>query len=174
MVGIKGGDSLKNLILIGMMGCGKTTVGGLLASRLDRELVDTDALIEARAGKRIPEIFSENGEAYFRDLELAVAQELGQTQSKIIACGGGLPLREGAIAPLKESGVVFWLDRDPGETYDGLDRSDRPLAQAGRADFIARYEQRAPVYRRWADHIIGNSPEDAADAVAELYRGKYI
>lgn len=162
---------MKNIILTGMMGCGKTTVGGLLAQRLGRELVDTDTLIEARAGRTIPEIFSEHGEAYFRDLELAVAQELGQTRSKIIACGGGLPLREGAIAPLKKSGTVFWLDRDPGETYDSLDRSGRPLAQAGRADFLARYQARAPVYRRWADHIIvEKTPEDAADAVVRLLR----
>ena len=148
---------------------------GLLASRLGLELVDTDALIEARAGRSISDIFAQNGEEYFRALELTVAQELGQTQSKIIACGGGLPLRADAIAPLKKSGPVFWLDRDPGETYDSLDKSGRPLAQAGRADFIARYEHRAPVYRRCADHMIaGRTPEDAADAVAGLYRGKYI
>jgi len=161
---------MKNIILIGMMGCGKTAVGSLLAQRLGRGLIDTDALIEARAGKTISDIFSDNGEAYFRELELALAQELGRTRSKIIACGGGLPLRDAAIAALKENGVVFWLDRDPGETYDSLDRSGRPLAQAGRADFLARYEARSPVYRRWADYIIAEkSPEAAAETVARLY-----
>lgn len=163
---------MQNLILIGMMGCGKTTVGALLARTLNRELADTDVLIEARAGKTIPAIFSENGEAYFRKLEHAVSKELGRREDLVIACGGGLPLRDGAIAALKENGVVFWLDRDPGETYDSLDKSDRPLAQAGRADFLARYRARVPVYRRWADYIIAEkTPEDAADAVAGIYLG---
>ena len=163
---------MQNLILIGMMGCGKTTVGTLLARTLDRELADTDVIIEARAGKTIPAIFSEHGEAYFRTLEHAVSKELGKREDLVISCGGGLPLRDGAITALKETGVVFWLDRDPGETYDSLDKSGRPLAQAGRSDFLARYEARVPVYRRWADHIIrSKTPEDAADAVARFYLG---
>ena len=163
---------MQNLILIGMMGCGKTTVGGLLSARLGLELADTDALIQAREGRPIPEIFSEHGEAYFRDLERAVSEELGKREGLIVACGGGLPMQDGAIAALKQSGPVFWLRRDPGETYDGLDVSGRPLAQAGRAEFIARYEQREPVYRRWADHIIEEgTPGAAAEAVAGLYLG---
>lgn len=155
-----------------MMGCGKTTVGGLLSVRLNMELVDTDALIEARERKPIPAIFSENGEAYFRQLEHAVSVELGRREGLVVACGGGLPMQDGAITALKERGAVFWLDRDPGDTYDSLDKSGRPLAQAGRADFVARYQARVPVYRRWADYIIhSKTPEDAADAVAGLYLG---
>lgn len=161
---------MKNIILIGMMGCGKTTVGGQLASRLGRTLIDTDALIEAREGRTIPDIFAQDGEEYFRTLEQTVAGELARQEDLIIACGGGLPLREAAIVPLKESGTVFWLDRDPAETYDSLNRTGRPLAQAGRADFLARYEARAPVYGCWADAVITETtPEAAADAVVRLY-----
>ena len=105
---------MKNIVLIGMMGCGKTTVGELLASRLKRTLVDTDAFIERREGMTVPEIFESQGEGYFRSLELGVAQALSLRSDLIIACGGGLPLQEGAMAPLKESGVVLWLDRGPG------------------------------------------------------------
>lgn len=162
----------KNIVLIGMMGCGKTTVGRLLAHQLGRELVDTDALIEERAGRSIPELFARDGEAYFRALELALCRELSGRQGLVIACGGGLPTQEEAMAALKENGLVFWLDRDPGQTYDGLDVSGRPLAQGGREDFLQRYGQRSPVYRRWADYIIPcrDGPQGAAERVSTIYR----
>ena len=155
---------MKNIILIGMMGCGKTTVGRLLAQALGRELVDTDEAIERREGRSISDIFAQEGEPYFRDLEAALCQELAQRDGLAVACGGGLPLRDACMEDLVPGGVVFWLDRDPGETYDSLDTSGRPLAQAGREAFLRRYEQRAPTYRRWADHIISQaaSPEAAA------------
>ena len=161
---------MKNLILTGMMGCGKTTVGKLLSRRLGLELADTDALIEQREGRAIPDIFAQDGEAHFRALELALCRELSKRNGLIIACGGGLPMQDGAIAPLKKTGLVFWLDRDPGETYDGLDTSGRPLAQNGRADFIRRYQDRAPVYRRWADYIIkAASPQEAEALISTIY-----
>ena len=162
----------KNIVLIGMMGCGRTTVGRLLAHQLGRELVDTDALIEERAGRSIPELFARDGEAYFRALELALCRELSGRQGLVIACGGGLPTQDEAMAALKENGLVFWLDRDPGETYDGLDVSGRPLAQGGREDFLQRYERRSPVYRRWADYVIpcGDGPQWAAERVSTIYR----
>lgn len=157
----------KNIVFIGMMGCGKTTVGKLLSQRLNRPLVDTDALIEQRQGRPIPEIFASGGERVFRALELELCRELSRQSGLIIACGGGLPLQDGAISPLKENGVVFWLDRDPGETYDTLDVSSRPLAQAGREDFLKRYAARAPIYRRWADRVIPIPawPEDTAGLI---------
>ena len=160
----------KNIVLIGMMGCGKTTVGRLLARRLGLELVDTDALIEQRQGRSIPDIFALEGEERFRELELELCRELGQRQGLIIACGGGLPLQDEAISALAGSGPVFWLDRDPGQTYDALDVSGRPLAQAGRDAFIRRYHDRAPVYHRWADHIIrAASPREAEELIYAIY-----
>ena len=161
----------QNIVLIGMMGCGKTTVGKLLAQRFRRELVDTDALIEKRQGCSISDIFAQDGEEYFRNLELELSRELSGREGLVVACGGGLPTREAAIAALKENGLVFWLDRDPGETYDSLDVSGRPLAQAGREDFIRRHHDRAPVYRRWADHIVpcGDGPQKAADLISTIY-----
>ncbi len=145
---------MKNIVLIGMMGCGKTTVGELLASRLKRTLVDTDAFIERREGMTVPEIFESQGEGDFRSLEAGVAQALSLRQDLIIACGGGLPLQEGAMAALKESGVVLWLDRDPEEIFDREDLSDRPLAQEGREAFLEKAAQRREVYARWADATI--------------------
>ena len=157
---------MNNIILIGMMGSGKTTVGRILAEVLGREAVDTDELIEAREGRSIPEIFAAAGEAYFRAQELAVCRELARRNNLVIACGGGLPMQEECIRLLKDSGTVIWLNRDPGKTYDSLDTADRPLAQSGRDAFIARYEQRAPIYRRWAKHTVANAPSAKSAAAA--------
>ena len=161
----------QNIVLIGMMGCGKTTVGRLLAQRFQRSLVDTDALIEERQACSISDIFAQQGEPHFRALERALCQELGRRQDLVIACGGGLPLQNEAITALNENGLVFWLDRDPGETYDALDVSGRPLAQAGREDFVRRYQDRAPVYRRWADYMIRGpkSPREAEALLSTIY-----
>ena len=160
----------KNIVLIGMMGSGKTTVGKLLARRFHRPFVDTDALIEEREGRSIPDIFARDGEDAFRALELALSRELSGQSGLIIACGGGLPLRDDAIAALKQNGLVFWLDRDPAETYDGLNVSHRPLAQSGRDDFIRRYQDRAPIYRRWADYFIpcADGPRAAEQLISTI------
>lgn len=159
----------KNIILTGMMGSGKTTVGRLLARGLGLELADTDALIEQRVGRAIPDLFAQDGEGAFRALELELCRELSRRDGLVVACGGGLPTQEGAIAALKGTGLVFWLDRDPGETYDTLDVSGRPLAQSGREDFIRRYEGRSPIYRRWADHIVrAKSPQAAAALISAI------
>ena len=145
---------MKNLVLIGMMGCGKSTVGRLLARKLGRELVDTDQYIEEKTGRTIPEIFAQEGEDFFRELERAAGETLAARRDLVIACGGGLPTRSAAIAPLKESGTVLFLRRDPGEIYDKVSMGSRPLGQEGRAAFLARYAAREPVYLSWADAVV--------------------
>ena len=156
---------MKNIVLIGMMGCGKTTVGGLLSAKLNREQIDTDALIVEREGRAISAMFAEDGEAWFRTRELDISREVAGKTDLILSCGGGLPLQRDAMAALRESGVAFWLNRDPGETYDALDVSGRPLAQEGKEAFVARYTYRAPIYRTAAHHIIDCSR--GAEAAAE-------
>ena len=143
---------MKNIILIGMMGCGKTTCGRLLARHLGRELVDTDALIVEREGRSIPDIFAQSGEGL------------------IVACGGGLPMRPAAMDPLRETGTVIFLARDPGETYDAESMAGRPLAQDGRAAFLARFRQREPVYRAAAHHTVTNfsDPETTVQTILEV------
>lgn len=160
---------MKNLVLIGMMGCGKSTVGALLAQQLGWELVDTDLLIEEREGHTIPEIFASRGESYFREREREVALELSKRENTVIACGGGLPLRTDCITPLKTGGKVIFLHRDPGEIYDTVSMAGRPLGQGGRADFCARFAQREPIYRRWADLVVEqfDSPQEAAERILE-------
>ena len=109
---------MNNLILIGMMGCGKSTVGRLAAEKLGLAFVDTDERIERASGRTIPEIFASEGEEGFRARELDVSRALAREGGLVIACGGGLPTRAEAIAALKASGVVFWLSREPAVIYD--------------------------------------------------------
>lgn len=160
---------MKNIILIGMMSCGKSTIGAMLAEKLGRKLVDTDELIVEREGRSVAEMFAAEGEGYFRDRERDISEELGQAQDLIISCGGGLPLRNDCITPLKQNGTVIWLCRDPGETYDSMDTSGRPLAQQGRQAFLDRFAQREPIYRQWADLVIDDfsSPENTLNKILE-------
>ena len=145
---------MKNIVLIGMMGCGKSTVGKLLAKKLGREFVDTDQYIEEKTGRTIPDLFAKEGEDHFRDLERAAGETLGRRRDLVIACGGGLPTRRAAIAPLKESGMVLFVRRDPAEIYDKVSMGGRPLGQEGRAAFLERYAAREPVYLSWADLVV--------------------
>lgn len=144
---------MKNIILTGMMGCGKSTCARLLGKALGRPVIDTDDLVEEKAGMSISDMFDKYGEAYMRDLETQVCRELGQQENLIIATGGGLPLREENRNYLRENGLVVFLNRDPGEIYDSMDASGRPLAQQGREAFLSRFSQREPIYRAFS-HVV--------------------
>jgi shikimate kinase len=147
---------MKNIYLIGMMGCGKTTCGRLLSQALDRPFLDTDQAIEAQQGRAVSEIFAENGEGYFRDLETQLCRDLAAQENLIVACGGGLPLREENRKILRDSGAVVFLNRDPAVIYDTGDMSARPLGQQGREAFLERFAQRLPIYQAAAHVTIGS------------------
>ncbi len=154
--------SKENIVLIGMPGCGKTTVGGLLAKRLNRPLLDLDACIVEAAGKPIPEIFAQSGESGFRDLESRVlAEELAHRNGAVIATGGGAILRDENIRELKRNGRLFFIDRP---LRDLLPTEDRPLASTAEA-IRKRYEERYDRYCAVADVRIDGGL--AAEAVAE-------
>ena len=159
-----------NVVLIGMMGCGKSTVGKLLAKELGFTFVDTDQYIEEALGRSIPDIFAREGEAFFRDQELGAAEELAERQNLVIACGGGLPTRPDSIASLKYSGTVIFLHRDPGEIYDSVSMAGRPLGQQGKTAFLERYAAREPIYLQWADHVVEVAPvpEETVKKILEV------
>ena len=157
--------SLTNIVLIGMPGSGKTTVGGELAALLGRELVDTDELVERKAGRSIPDIFAEDGEAAFRDLEQKAVFNAGSMQGKVIATGGGAVLRPENRLSLAANGFVVYLRRDT----DCLAREGRPLSLSG--DLAAMLAARDPVYSAFADLIVINSgdPKTVATKIAEAF-----
>lgn len=165
-----GGDChMKHIVLIGMMGCGKSTCGKLLADKLDRPFVDTDALIETQQGRSIPDIFANHGEAFFRELEQQAARELAGQENLVIACGGGLPMADAAMEPLAKSGFVVFLERPPEDILAHVSMDGRPLGQEGEAAFLARYARREPIYRRWADLTVASqaTPQETVDLIME-------
>ena len=161
----------KNLVLIGMPGSGKTKVGEALSRRLNMPVVDTDHMIEQEQGRSIPEIFSQDGEPVFRDMETAAARRAAAMEGVIISTGGGMVLREGNMAALKQSGVVFFRDRElaaiVGENHEG-----RPLIGEDKQRIYRLYDQRIGLYRKYADHVITHTDtvEEAAEQIAQLYR----
>jgi shikimate kinase len=100
----------KHIFLIGFMGSGKSTVGALLAERLNLPFLDSDKEIEQKAGKSISEIFSQDGEAAFREMEMNFLQELKSMESSVVAAGGGLPTIKNALQLMHESGLVIYLN----------------------------------------------------------------
>jgi shikimate kinase len=140
----------RNVILVGFMGAGKSTVGRLLARRLGRCFVETDAMITAREGCSIPEIFETRGESYFRQLEAEVLGALTDKRDHVVATGGGFPCAPGAMDRLLQLGTVVWLAADFEAVYARANRiGGRPmLADRTAEDAAALYRVRQEVYRR--------------------------
>ena len=139
-----------NVVLVGFMGAGKSSVGRILARRLGRCFVETDDLITATEGCSIPEIFAEKGEAHFRRLEEEVVGLLALKSGDVIATGGGLPCHEGRPAALRALGTVIWLSGDFDTLYERAQRAgERPmLAGRTREEAEALYLAREPFYRQ--------------------------
>ena len=159
-------DSMQNIILIGMPGCGKSTVGKILSQRLNRPLLEADADLVKAAGVPIPTIFEAEGEAGFRRRETAILAQLGKQSGTVISTGGGCVTRSENYPLLHQNGTIVWLRRD----LDKLAREGRPLSL--NADLHAMYATRQPLYQRFADFAVENTstPEETADAILEVLR----
>jgi shikimate kinase len=154
--------------IVGYMGSGKSTVGRALARALSREFVDLDRAIVRRAGCGIPEIFAENGEDHFRDLEhQTLVDALERHPRSVLACGGGVVVRPDNRALLREAATVF-LREDMQILYNRTRGAGRPLRAASPEDFERRYAERLPLYREVADleiEVGGRPPAAVAEEV---------
>lgn len=162
------------IILVGMMGSGKTTIGRILAGRLGFEFRDSDAMVEAVAGKPILELFGELGEESFREMESAAIQKaIASGDEIVLATGGGAVLDPENIAALRRAGNVFWLHAETGTLIDRVgDGARRPLWSPLSLEAIAAKRER--LYARVADAIISTdhrTEEDVAGEIAELWKG---
>ena len=164
-----------SIALIGFMGVGKTAVGKALAEKLDKRFVELDSLIEQKAGKTISEIFQQDGEIAFRELEIEVTQEVSGNKNLVIACGGGLVLNKINIDRLRNESIIVYLTASPrvilnripseGEERPLLDSPDRALAIQELLTF------RKPFYEQAADIKIDTSKLDI-NSVVEQIRAK--
>lgn len=152
---------VQNIVLVGMPGCGKSTIGAALGKRLGRTLADADETIVALAGKSIPDIFAQDGEAVFRDLETRSLASLGCRSSLILATGGGCVTRQENYPLLHQNGTIFYLCRD----LSLLPKEGRPLSQ--RTALADMYRIRKPMYEAFADFTVDNNgtPEDTVNAI---------
>ena len=154
----------ENLILIGMPGCGKSTVGQLLAQKLNRPFFDADEELVKRFGCDIPTFFAREGEAAFREKESEMLAELGKRSGCVIATGGGCVTRAENYALLHQDGVIVWLRRD----LAALPTEGRPISQS--TGLTELYTRRRGLYERFADHVVENDSDPAAtvEKIAEL------
>jgi shikimate kinase len=168
------------VILIGMMGSGKTHVGRLLATRLGRTFHDTDALVAARAGQSVAEIFERDGEAAFRDAETGVLRALLEGPEgaipAVIATGGGIVLRGENMDMLRRSGFVVWLDTPPDILWARIGQDpSRPLLKGPDPEGTLRAlcEARKPLYARAHARveISDDPPEQVAERIIKLLSG---
>ena len=159
-------SSMQNIILVGMPGCGKSTVGALLAKRLGRPLLEADAELVKTAGMSIPAIFENESEPGFRRRETATLSELGKKSGAVISTGGGCVTRPENYPLLHQNGTIIWLRRD----LNKLAREGRPLSLG--ADLSAMYAVREPLYARFADFTVDNTgtPEETVDAILEVLK----
>ena len=152
---------MENIILIGMPGCGKSTIGKALAQKLGREFVDADAALEAHFARPITEIIPQDGEAAFRAMETEILSMLGKKSGLVIATGGGCVTQERNYPLLHQNGTIFWLRRD----LEKLPTQGRPLSQKNKLSEL--YRVRKPLYEAFSDVIVDNDG-DADHTICQI------
>ena len=147
---------MKNIVLIGMPGCGKSTFGKRLARRLSRKFYDADDVLEEREQRTIKDFFAESEDA-FRAAETRTLAYLAELEDAVIATGGGAVKRAENMELMKRNGVVIFLDRKPEQILGNIEGDARPLLAEDKQRIFKLYEERIDLYRRYADKIITNS-----------------
>ena len=138
---------MKNIVLFGFMGCGKSTIGKELGRKTGRKTIDLDEYIEKREGKKISEIFALAGEETFRQMESFYSKELSQKEGMILCCGGGTVLKEENRQILEEKGQMVFLDASFSVCYERIKDSNRPLVKSKtKEELYALYKERNPQY----------------------------
>lgn len=164
-----------NVVLVGFMGCGKTTLGRLLAERLGWKFVDVDAVVERTAGCTIPEIFARDGEAAFRDRENRVLLGVCAGMRQVIATGGGAVLRDDNVAAIRSAGLVVWLTARPDVILARTRRrvGTRPLLSTDEDPLeriLRLLGERGALYRMASDRTVDTSDRPVRAVATELER----
>ncbi len=161
---------MKNIILVGFMGTGKTAVGKELAKRLNMKFVDMDDIIEEREGMKITDIFAKKGEPYFRSVEKEVAKGISKQPNLVVAAGGGAVIDEENVKNLKSNGLMICLTASPDKILERTkDYAHRPLLNVSdpRAKVSELLEKRAVYYAR-ADYQIDTTDLTVDEVVKKI------
>lgn len=147
---------MKNIVLIGMMGCGKTTISTLLSQKIKRPFIDIDEYLVKKYQMSIPDMF-DISEAYFRERETICCQEVGKLEGCIISTGGGVIKNPINIENLKKNGIVIYIDRPVDMIYDDVDTVSRPLLKDGPEKLYQLYKERHQGYLDACDYHVFNT-----------------
>lgn len=145
-----------NIVLIGMPGSGKTTIGEFLSKSLKRPVIDSDSFASVKTKKSIPELFEE-GEEAFRSAETEAVQELAERENTIIPTGGGCVLRKENMDALSQNGTIVFIDRPIENIIQNIEESERPLLAEGKERLYSLYEERIELYKKYADIKVENT-----------------
>lgn len=148
-------DTGKNIVLIGMPGCGKSTIGKVLSKKLGMKFIDIDIVIEKQEKCTISQLFQQ-GEEHFRNQEAKAVQSLENEDSSVIAAGGGVVKRASNMDSLRKNGIVIYIDRSIKDILMDIDISTRPLLAGGRERLEQLYRERCFLYRKYSDFTVTN------------------
>jgi shikimate kinase len=161
-----------SVALIGFMGVGKSAVGGVLAERLGKKYIETDALIVQKSEKSIPQIFQEEGEIAFRELEIEVIKEVASKNNQVIDCGGGVVLNKINVDRLKQNAIIIWLTASPEVILKRIiqDGERRPLLKGKNtvSEIQAIGNLRKPYYEQAADSIIDTTELEVESVITRI------
>lgn len=160
----------KSVVLIGMPGCGKSTLGSILAKKLSYEFIDMDNFIEDYSGKKISELFSIS-EDHFRNIESEVCEILGKRKNVVIASGGGIVKRKENINSLEDTTIIY-LDRDLNNIFNDIKIEDRPLLKDNKARLFDLYNERYELYKSYSEFRADNnsSIEDTINNILDYLK----
>lgn len=160
----------RNIVLIGMPGCGKTLVGKMLSTKLNRNFIDLDNYIEKTEGCSINEIFK-NGEEYFRSLEIKAVFKASKLKSSIIATGGGVIKKTENIENLKKNGIIIFIDKSPDDIVSDIDISTRPLLKDSIDNVYKLFNERYELYKQSCDMVVkeNGKAEEIAEKIITTY-----
>ncbi|MHC1717605.1 MAG: shikimate kinase [Acidaminococcaceae bacterium] len=162
---------MKNIVLIGMPGSGKTTIGKILAAKLGRNFCDADHLLEEWEGTTIKELFAVS-EENFREAETRTIKKLAAARDLVVATGGGVVKRPENMELLKVNGIIIFIDRCPELICTDVDVASRPLLAAGRQRIFELYKERFDLYQKYKDFVVCNNgePETAVGEILNLLK----
>lgn len=160
----------KNIVLIGMPGCGKTTIGKMVSEKLKMDFIDLDEFIEKITGNSVKEIFK-HGEEHFRNLESEAVSEVSKFKSTVISTGGGVVKKYINIEKLKENGLIIFIDRPIKDIISDVKISTRPLLKDGPQRLYELFDERYDLYKKYSDVIVKNNGEieNIVEEVIKVY-----